>query len=274
VSSATISTEASEHEATEHGEVFTRRWVVDLILDLAGYSVDRDLAALRAVEPSCGHGAFIGPMVQRLSASLKTNGRPLGDAANAIRAFDLLTENVAACRGVAASVLTSDGWPPFEVALLVNRWINVGDYLLEPREEASADVVVGNPPYVRLEDVPQERMNAYRRSCATMGGRADAFEANVSAYPAITVLHKGPQGVVVTANTTSRFGPTDAAAVREWIRDETATPFRNERYEIERLPRWVAGEDLWPAGPLPCCDLWQNSETDTGLWRMRQPVRR
>ena len=51
-----------EEEATgEHGEVFTRRWVVDLILDLAGYTPDRDLAANAALEPACGSGAFLVP---------------------------------------------------------------------------------------------------------------------------------------------------------------------------------------------------------------------
>jgi hypothetical protein len=37
--------------AGEYGEVFTRRWVVDLILDLSGYTADRDLAGLVALEP-------------------------------------------------------------------------------------------------------------------------------------------------------------------------------------------------------------------------------
>jgi len=44
---------------TEHGEVLTRRWVVDLILDLAGYPMDRDLGSFVAVEPACGVGAFL-----------------------------------------------------------------------------------------------------------------------------------------------------------------------------------------------------------------------
>jgi len=39
-------------ETGQHGEVFTRRWVVELILDLAGFTADRDLATMIAVEPS------------------------------------------------------------------------------------------------------------------------------------------------------------------------------------------------------------------------------
>ena len=41
-----------------HGVVLTKPHVVELILDLAGYSARRDLGALRLLEPSCGHGAF------------------------------------------------------------------------------------------------------------------------------------------------------------------------------------------------------------------------
>src|SRR4051794_24845595 len=86
--------------AIEHGEVFTRRWVVDLILDLLGYTPDRDLAALRAVEPACGSGAFLGSMVGRVSASCREHGRGLDEAAEAIRAFDLLQRNVEISRNL------------------------------------------------------------------------------------------------------------------------------------------------------------------------------
>ena len=127
----------------------------------------------------------------------------------------------------------------------------------------AVDFVVGNPPYVRLEDVPPERMLAYRAACPTMTGRSDlyvgfferglralkpdgvlaficadrwmrnqygrhlraliatdysvdvtvtmhdvdAFEDQVSAYPAITVLRRAAQGPVVVADTRRAFGP-------------------------------------------------------------------
>ena len=50
-----------EERDGEHGAVFTRRWVVELILDLAGYTPDKDLGGMVAVEPSCGAGAFWFP---------------------------------------------------------------------------------------------------------------------------------------------------------------------------------------------------------------------
>src|ERR1700683_899493 len=80
---------ASAEDEHDYGAVFTRRWVVELILDLVGYSPTADLAAQRAIEPACGAGAFLGPMVERLSRSCQVHGRPISHAAGAIRACAL-----------------------------------------------------------------------------------------------------------------------------------------------------------------------------------------
>ncbi len=160
----------------ENGEVFTRRWVVDLILDLVGYTPDKDLAKLRICEPACGAGAFLGPMVERLSASCRAFGRSLLDAQDAIAAFDLLGQNVEHARGLLIGQLVSEGWNATEVSKVVDGWVIQGDYLLAGGSRPTpADFVVGNPPYIRLEDVPDERMAAYRSACPTMGGRADIY---------------------------------------------------------------------------------------------------
>ena len=81
-----------------HGEVFTRRWVVELILDLAGYRASEDLGASVIVEPACGTGAFLMPITERLAESCTSHGRPLADMGPAIRAFDVLDRNVEAAR--------------------------------------------------------------------------------------------------------------------------------------------------------------------------------
>lgn len=160
----------------ENGEVFTRRWVVDLILDLVGYTSDKDLATLRICEPACGAGAFLGPIVERLSASCRAFGRSLFDARHAVAAFDLLSRNVDHARGRLTGQLAGEGWDAADVSKVVDGWVTRGDYLLgEGSRPAQADFVVGNPPYIRLEDVPAERMAAYRSVCPTMGGRADIY---------------------------------------------------------------------------------------------------
>ncbi len=162
-------------EAVTHGEVFTRQWVVELILDLVNYSSADDLAQQVALEPACGTGAFLVPMVQRLSQSLRTHGRDLNEAVSAIRAYDLLPTNVSAAREAVVAALIAEGWEGSASVRMAGRWVSQADFLLHPQDAHSADFVVGNPPYIRLEDVPQARSEAYRAACPAMGGRADVF---------------------------------------------------------------------------------------------------
>jgi adenine-specific DNA-methyltransferase len=162
-------------EEHNYGAVFTRRWIVELILDLVGYTSDRDLSIQRAIEPACGSGAFLGPMVERLSRSCRLHNRQIAEAVDAIRACDLQPANVTASRHVVKERLAADGWTAQDVRALAERWVVHDDFLLGQHEIGVADFVVGNPPYVRLEAVSDLRSEAYRRVCATMGGRSDVY---------------------------------------------------------------------------------------------------
>ncbi|RBY76877.1 SAM-dependent methyltransferase [Blastococcus sp. TF02-09] len=289
----------------EHGEVFTRRWVVELILDLVGYTSDRDLAALQLVEPACGCGAFLTVIAERLSKSCRTHGRDITEARDAVQGFDLLPDNVMQARSVVRSVLMADGWPADDTQLIAEAWVNPGDYLLAEFELATADVVVGNPPYIRLEDIPPARMAAYRSTWPTMTGRADvfigfierglrslkpdgklgficadrwmrnqygkhlrqligerfsvdavvtmhdvdAFENEVSAYPAVTVLSNRSQASAVIADTTAAFGPSHAADVLDFAAGGSGVVRpKGKPYKLARLPHWFRGAESWPQG--------------------------
>jgi adenine-specific DNA-methyltransferase len=119
-------------DAPNYGEVFTRRWVVELILDLCGYTPDRDLASLRIIEPACGSGAFLGPIVERLAESTKIFGRDLASARNAIVAKDLQACNVKMSRAATREALSAAGLDQSKASLLARRWIRQGDFLLDP----------------------------------------------------------------------------------------------------------------------------------------------
>jgi adenine-specific DNA-methyltransferase len=71
--------------------------------------------------------------------------------------------------------LTDDDWPVKDAAAAAEAWVRQGDYLLDDHRDHSADFVVGNPPYIRLEDVPADRMTAYRAACPAMTGRSDIY---------------------------------------------------------------------------------------------------
>ena len=287
-----------------HGEVFTRPWVVNFVLDLAGYTPEQDLAVMRAIEPACGSGAFLVPMIQRLTESCRIHGRTIDDAVEALHAIDLQPENVALARAAALKKLMDEGFPEAMSIELSDRWVREDDFIVGEDFTGSADFVVGNPPYVRLEEVRPTLSAAYRKACPTMGGRADlfvgfyemglrclkpggtlayicadrwmhnqygkalrglvgsafsmeaavimhdvdAFDQEVSAYPAITVLRRQEQGSVLVADTTSRFGEKDADKLVVWANGRRGKPKRTEAFQVAELPHWYTGTAAWPGG--------------------------
>jgi adenine-specific DNA-methyltransferase len=50
----------------EAGVIYTKPWMVELILDLAGYLSERPLFKLVALVPSAEDGAFLQRLVRRL----------------------------------------------------------------------------------------------------------------------------------------------------------------------------------------------------------------
>jgi adenine-specific DNA-methyltransferase len=296
--------QASALDQADYGEVFTRRWVVETILDLCGFTTDRDLAEMTAIEPACGTGAFVVPMIERLAESATRHERDLATAKDALMAVDLLPSSVSASREAATRALLSTGLDDKTAARLANHWIRQGDFLLEPPASESTDFVVGNPPYIRLEAMPPALSNAYREACPTMAGRSDiyigfyerglrtlrkegvlgficadrwmrnaygarlrelistdwsvevvmtmtgvdAFEEEVDAYPAITVLRRGAQtrGPLVV-DTDPDFGKGDARKVVKAAADR-ASASSSKRFRAARLPQWFSGRSGWPHG--------------------------
>lgn len=158
------------------GVVYTKRWVVELLLDLAGYRSEKDLVDATAVEPAAGEGAFLGPMIERLMESCRRSGRHLSECTDSLIAFELDDESVGRARALALDILLRNGVKRALAETLAKAWIRTGDYLFEA-VSMEADFVIGNPPYVRLEDIPEETATLYRDAYPTMRGRADLYVA-------------------------------------------------------------------------------------------------
>ncbi|TXI78436.1 MAG: SAM-dependent methyltransferase [Flavobacteriales bacterium] len=159
-------------EGDNHGAVYTKEWVVDLMLDLCDYRAQRDLSHIRLLEPSCGDGAFLQRIVKRLSDSLRIHGRALADTRDTIRAYDLQGRNVQTARERIAALLVAEGWTNVEA--IVAHWIRHADYLLAA-DGADFDLVIGNPPYIRAQEIPEKRRSTYIRLWGTMTMGTDIF---------------------------------------------------------------------------------------------------
>ena len=159
-----------------HGEVLTRPWVVNFILDQANYSSGEDLGSIRFVEPAAGTGAFVVPALQRLSDSLKAHGRTLSEATETFRVYEIQEKNISILHAKMSQLLREEGWDDLSVKMFLSESLIQADYLLTPHFPNSVDVIVGNPPYIRLEDIG-DKANKYRKVSTAMGGRADIYIA-------------------------------------------------------------------------------------------------
>jgi len=163
------------------GVVYTKPWVADLVLDLAGYEPAGDLAARYAVEPSAGEGAFLVPMIRRLLQSLPAHGRRLEDCRDSIRAYELDADAAAQAVELAEGELRRHGASAGIAGKIAAGWVSVGDYLLSSPDDCRADLVAGNPPYIRYDEVPGEALARYRRLYPTMVGRGDIYVGFIEA---------------------------------------------------------------------------------------------
>ena len=114
-------------------------------------------------------------MVERLIESCNRHGRPLSTVSEALQAFDLLSVNAELAQKAVTTALNDAGVDNDEARAIAGRTVHCADFLLRRQDNLAADFVVGNPPYIRLEDVPAARGRAYRRACPTMSGRSDIF---------------------------------------------------------------------------------------------------
>ncbi len=158
------------------GVVYTKRWVVELLLDLSGYCSDKNLVDTLAIEPATGDGAFLGPMIERLIESCGNLGRSLAECEHSLLAYELDETSAARARAVAQNILTNRGVKRPLAKRLAEAWVLNRDYLLDA-DSTQADFIIGNPPYIRLEDIPEESASIYRDAYPTMRGRADLYVA-------------------------------------------------------------------------------------------------
>jgi len=275
------------------GVVYTKDWVVKLVLDIAGYTTDKPLWEKVIVEPSCGNGSFLREIIYRLlETSARDNTLDYEHLSKCIRCFDLDADAVESCKYMAKMTLEEFGLSDSDVSSLTDAWILCADYLLTG--ELSADFVVGNPPYLRAAEISPEARDRYITRFSTMtkgcdifvgffqkgmesiqycGGvlcficadrwmqnqygknlrnlissyyhidtlvrmhEVDAFETEVSAYPAITRIDLNDGGIKYV-DCAAAFGPANVAELQEWLNDGTTDYFgRNFSATLLKHPR-------------------------------------
>lgn len=216
-----------------HGLVHTKPEIVELILDLVGYRSDRNLSKLKLLEPSCGTGSFLVHAVDRLMASVVRDKVPFDNLNEAITAFDIDQDHVDASRKSILEILKKHRVPEGISKRLVTDWVRKGDFLLAGMV-TQYEIVVGNPPYIRIEQLSQELQTEYRSLFNTIYDRADLYVAFIE-----KCLHllsgKGVLGFICADRwTLNKYGGplrklvTQGFEVRTYLDLHNASPFESE----------------------------------------------
>lgn len=164
--------------AEQRGAVFTRRNVVEFILDLVGYTTEKPLYRMGILEPSFGNGDFLLPVVERLLQSWRRssdkNESVFERLGKCICAVELHGATFSDTRLKLLDLLYEHDIPVDTAARLVEAWLIQSDFLLSALPQ-DFDFVVGNPPYVRQERIPAVLLAAYRERYSTLYDRADLY---------------------------------------------------------------------------------------------------
>lgn len=171
---------ATTDDYGDRGAIYTRFEVVEFILDLVGYKPDQRLFDARILEPSFGDGDFLLPIVDRLIASWKKHENHASSVVDALGgslcAVELHIETFYKTKKSIIKKLIDEGISGREANQLVESWLIQGDFLLE-EQTGKFDYIVGNPPYLRQEVIPEPLLKEYRLRYKTMFDRADIYIA-------------------------------------------------------------------------------------------------
>ena len=155
------------------GEVFTRPEVVAYMLDGVRYCGKfKSLVGLRVLEPSCGDGAFVLPLIEAWLSE-----KPDFDSADAdsfLRACDISSGNIEKLREAVMGRLVAAGCARARANALLSKWLVSGDFLLHEFKERF-DIVIGNPPYIRFDDITVAKQKEYRALFSSFAERCDIY---------------------------------------------------------------------------------------------------
>lgn len=145
----------------QHGRIYTPKYLVNIILDFAGYYPDRILKK-HIIDNSCGDGAFLQEVVHRYCIEFLNGSSELtilkAELETYIHGIEIDEGEQQKCRNNLDNIVANYG-------LTDVRWdVLCGDTLHIDHFNHKMDYVVGNPPYVRVhnlennyEDVKQYR---------------------------------------------------------------------------------------------------------------------
>lgn len=157
----------------EHGSVMTKPEIVKFMLDVSGYTPQKDLSQVKVLEPAAGEGAFFLSCIDRLFQSSQKFKFDFVKHLNNLTAIELDEHRCLSLRQKTSQLLISLGIinPSRILSIIIRR----EDYLLS--DLSSYDLIIGNPPYVRWDNIPQKQRKIYSTRFQCFRDRSDLYIA-------------------------------------------------------------------------------------------------
>lgn len=158
------------------GAIYTPTWIVDLMLSTI--NVPTQPTPIHILDPSCGDGAFLVRIAQQWIEFAHKQQMSEIDAQQHIvpyiHGYDIDPNAIQALRLRLDALTTEHGWQSWA-------WdIHVAN-ALDPTHRAHIaqrmDIVVGNPPYIRIHNLPTEQREIIRQLPSCRKGMTDLYIA-------------------------------------------------------------------------------------------------
>lgn len=155
----------------EHGTVYTNEEVVNFILSLTGLNTLSDFLGKKILDPSVGEGAFVIPLIRRILEVSANNEIDIINCFKNITLVELDPKKIEILKSNISSELCTHS-TNYESYL---KYINIinDDYLLANTDRY--DVIIGNPPYVRYDNIPTDKVEIYKRLFSCFKNRSDLY---------------------------------------------------------------------------------------------------
>lgn len=204
------------NEAARYGAVFTPAPVTAFLVSEAVHrwsatNPGRDLADVTVLDPTVGAGAILAAALTQLTAA--TGQRP-HEVANRLHGVDISPGSVRRARTLLELMCLTLGDPVIPAPHLT-----VGDALTVAHERRF-DLVVGNPPYVRYQQLPVDERARLARLFPAVCGSGN-FNLYFPFFPlAYAAAADGGQVALITPN--SWLGGFAASGLRSWMKTADA----------------------------------------------------
>ncbi|MBQ6133858.1 MAG: N-6 DNA methylase [Lachnospiraceae bacterium] len=152
--------------------------IINYMLDLIGYH-GKQILGKTITDPACGTGTFVAQIVDRLVDAVPEEERQnishrMIDE-GCIKAYDTKPSNVFVTKVIITAILVNRGCLSDidDVAKLINDLpVYCRDYLTVHEK---TDYVIGNPPYIRLQNLSNENREYIKKNFDSATGRFDIY---------------------------------------------------------------------------------------------------